>query len=268
MDGGAGQSSGRADAPITPEMLADLQAGLLDDATAARVRRRARTDPEAARQLAALDRVRRDLAELGADEASAADVPAAVAARVDAALQAVPLKREVPPAPSGHHVLGGTGRGAAAHAVRGSLPRSRRLRRLCALAGLFAAVVAVGLGAVMLIRPQLSATSTGPTAEHITVSPPPRDIPLSDPQIVGLLADRPDYGPLTDPARRASCLNGLGYPATTKVLGARPVDMHGRPAVLMVLPGDTPKALVALVVEANCSSADTALLADTVVRRP
>jgi len=52
------------------------------------------------------------------------------------------------------------------------------------------------------------------------------------------------------------------------VLGARPVDMHGRPAVLMVLPGDTPKALVALVVEANCSSADTALLADTVVRRP
>ena len=36
----------------------------------------------------------------------------------------------------------------------------------------------------------------------------------------------------------------------------------------MVLPGDTPKALVALVVEADCSSADTGLLADTVVRRP
>ena len=38
--------------------------------------------------LAALDRVRRDLAELGADEASAADVPAGVTARVSAALQA------------------------------------------------------------------------------------------------------------------------------------------------------------------------------------
>ena len=227
---------------------------------------RARTDPEAARQLAALDRVRRDLAELGTDEASAADVPAAVTARVGAALQAVPLSGRCPQ-PCRDTALRATRR-AAAHAVRGSLPRSRRLQRLGALAGLFAAVVAVGLGAVMLIRPQLSATSAGPTAEHITVSPPPRDIPLSDPQIVGLLTDRPDYGPLADPQRRASCLNGLGYPATTKVLGARPVDMQGRPAVLMVLPGDTPKALVALVVEPNCSSADTALLADTVVRRP
>ena len=46
-----------------PEMLADLQAGLLDDATGRRLRRRARTDPDAARQLAALDRVRRELAE-------------------------------------------------------------------------------------------------------------------------------------------------------------------------------------------------------------
>lgn len=51
--------------PITPELLADLQAGLLDDATAALVRRRVRDDPDAARMLAALDRVRREIAELG-----------------------------------------------------------------------------------------------------------------------------------------------------------------------------------------------------------
>ena len=267
MDGGASHSGGPADVPITPEMLADLQAGLLDDATAARLRRRARTDPDAARQLAALDRVRRELAELGADEASAADVPAAVTARVGAALQAVPRKRAVPPPPPGHRVLGASGR-KAAHAARGSRPRSRRLRRLGALAGLFAAVVAVGLGAVMLVRPPSPAPSSGPTAEHLTVSPPPHGIPLSDPQIVGLLTDRPDYGPLTDPQRRASCLDGLGYPATTKVLGAQPVDIHGRPGVLLVLPGDTAKTVVALVVAPNCSAAGTELLASTVVTRP
>ena len=193
MDGGASHSGGPADVPITPEMLADLQAGLLDDATAARLRWRARTDPDSARQLAALHRVRRELAELGADEASAADVPAAVTARLGAALQAVPRKRAVPPPPSGHRVVGASGR-KAAHAARGSRPRSRRLRRLGALAGLFAAVVAVGLGAVMLVRPPSPAPSSGPTAEHLTVSPPPHGIPLSDPQIVGLLtrnAERP-----------------------------------------------------------------------------
>jgi hypothetical protein len=36
----------------------------------------------------------------------------------------------------------------------------------------------------------------------------------------------------------------------------------------MLLPGDTPGAVTALVVEPNCSSAHAGLLADTVVTRP
>jgi hypothetical protein len=38
--------------------------------------------------------------------------------------------------------------------------------------------------------------------------------------------------------------------------------------VLLVLPGDTPRELVALAVAPNCSSADTGLIADTMVDRP
>ena len=83
-----------------------------------------------------------------------------------------------------------------------------------------------------------------------------------------MLSRRPDYGPLTDPQRRASCLDGLGYSAVTRVLGAQPVDMYGQPAVLMLLPGETPTRVVALVVEPDCSSAHTGLLANTVVTRP
>jgi anti-sigma factor RsiW len=79
-----------SDVPITPELLADLQAGALDAETAARLWRRLRTDPAAAATLAALDRVRRDLAHLGGDDASAAGVPAAVTAGVTAALRAAP----------------------------------------------------------------------------------------------------------------------------------------------------------------------------------
>jgi hypothetical protein len=60
----------------------------------------------------------------------------------------------------------------------------------------------------------------------------------------------------------------LGYPGATTVLGARPVDMDGRPGVLLLMPGNTAKAVAALIVDPNCNSAHTGLLADTVITRP
>lgn len=75
---------------VTAELLADLQAGLLDDATAARVRRIVRTDPHAAQTLAALQAVRSDLADLGTDARSAPTAPADVIARIGAALRDAP----------------------------------------------------------------------------------------------------------------------------------------------------------------------------------
>jgi len=269
MDSGADERAGTApgaDAPVTPAMVADLQAGLLDNATAARLRHRARTDPAVARLVQALDRVRDDLAHLGADDSSAPEVPAAVTARIGAALQAAPPPSH--PDIPGQHAVGFAHRQPAAHSVRRSVPRLRRLQLIGAVAGLCAAVVGVGLGTATLLQPPAPTRSAGLTADRITVAGPARDIPLSDPEVVGLLSRKPDYGALTDPQRRASCLSGLGYSAATRVLGARPVDMNGRPGVLMVLPGDTPNAFVTLVVGPNCSSADTGLLAETVVRRP
>jgi hypothetical protein len=242
MDGNAGHEPG----PITLEMLANLQAGLLDDDAAAALRQRIRTDPGAAEMLAALDRVRSDLADLGTDEASAPDVPGEVTARVGAALQAAsPLR---PP-------------GQPAHSVR----HTPRWQVVGLIAGVGAAVVGAVLGGVALTREPASTRPAGPTANSITVS---NDLPLSDPQIVGLLSQSPDYGPLADPQRRASCLSGLGYSAATAVLGAQRVDMHGRPAVLMLLPSDTPRTILVLVVEPGCNTAHTGLLANTLVTRP
>lgn len=242
-------NAGHEPEPITPELLADLQAGLLDDATAAALRQRIRTDQHAADTLAALDRVRRDLAALGAGDAPAPDVPAEVTARVGAALRAEPPPRTP---------------GGPAHSVR----HTPGWQLVGLVAGVAAAVVGVVVGGVMLVREPAPTRSAGPTAESITVSRPASDVPLSDPQIVGLLSQRPDYGPLADPQRRASCLSGLGYSAATTVLGARQVDMHGRPAVLMLLPADTPQTVRALVVEPDCNSAHTGLLANTDVTRP
>jgi hypothetical protein len=128
--------------------------------------------------------------------------------------------------------------------------------------------VGAAVGALMLARGPAPPWSSGPTAESITVSRQPAELPLSNPQIVGLLSQPPDYGPLADPQQRASCLSGLGYPGATAVLGARPVDMNGRPAVLIVLPADSPGKVLALVVEPDCNAAHSGLLANTLVNRP
>ena len=136
------------------------------------------------------------------------------------------------------------------------------------MAGVCAVLAAIGVGTAALINAPAPAPSTPATAEHITVSTPPMTIPLSQAEILGLLDRSPDYGPLSDPARRASCLSGLGYPASTQVLGARPIDINARPGVLLVLPGDTPDNLAVFAVALNCSAADTGLLANTQVPRP
>jgi hypothetical protein len=232
----------RDDPPLTVDSLADLQAGLHDDNTAARLRKKVRTDPDAQQTMDALNRVRGDVAALSSDGSSAPEVDPAVVNRIGTTLR-------------------------AQHAVRrGSLPRSARLA--VALTGLTAVAVAAWLGTRALILAPASTTSRPTTIEHITVSRPPQTIPLSDQQILALLDHEPDFGPLTDPRRRASCLSGLGYPANARVLGARPIDIAGHPAVLLVLPGDAPGNVKALAVAPTCSAANTGLSADRIVTRP
>ncbi len=241
-----------ADPPLTVELIADLQAGLLDDEAAARVRRQVRADPAAERVLRALNQVRRDVESVGADPMSAPEPPPQVTARIAAALKAAD--------PS---LSGSPGR-EAAHSAR---PHIRPARIVAAVAGFCAVLAAIGFGTTALLHAPGPTPSTPVTAEHITVSTPPMVIPLSQQEILGLLGHSPDYGPLSDPARRNSCLSGLGYPASTQVLGARPVEINARPGVLLILPGDTPDHLAVFAVALNCSAADTGLLASTQVPR-
>lgn len=239
-----------ADPPLTAEVLADLQAGLLGDEEAARLRRQIRADPSAQGVLQGLNRVRRDVAAVGADPASAPEPPPEVTARVCAALRSAGTPSGRSPGP--------------AHSAR---PRIRPARVVATSAGLIAALTGIGLGTTALVHAPAPIPSTEVTAEHITVSTPPMAIPLSRPEIFGLLHRPPDYGPLADPQRRASCLAGLGYPASTQVLGAQTVDINARPGVLLVLPGDPSGTLAVFAVAPNCSAADTGLLADTRVPR-
>ncbi|OMC05114.1 hypothetical protein [Mycolicibacterium fortuitum] len=236
-----------SDGPIPAELLADLQAGLLDDDTAAQIRRRVRTDPlagpDAKKSLSALDRVRRDLAELGQDTASAPPVPPEVSARLSEALRAEPP-------PAGH---------------------PRRWKSIAAVAGAGAAVVAAVVGGLVLMRPTDQAASTLTSLGKITVSPPRGAIGLSESQMQRLLSVPPDLGPLNDPGRRAACLSALGYPSGVRVLGARPMDVAGRPGVLVLVPPRAPEptgTIDAVVLPTDCDAAHAGSLADTVIKRP
>ncbi|QUR69477.1 hypothetical protein [Mycobacterium spongiae] len=250
-DDPAGRGASGADPPLTVELLADLQAGLLDEETAARVRSRVRSDPQAQRILDALNQARSDVAAV-ADPTNAPPAPETVVSRISEALRSESSRRTRGPA----------------HAAR---PHTRPARLLAALAGLCAVAVAIGLGTAALVKAPGPTPRRAPTAQHITVSTPVPAIPLSQPEILELLRRPANYdssgSTLGDPSRRASCLSGLGYPASTQVLGAQPIEINGRPMMLLVVPADAPDQLVGLAVALNCSAADTGLLASTVVPR-
>jgi hypothetical protein len=251
-DDAADHRNAGSDPPLTVKLLADLQAGILDDAAAARVRRQIRADPHAAGMLDALNQVRRDVAAVGADPDSPPDPPPEVVGRVSATLRSAGPRSGESAAPP-------------AHTAR---PRLRPGRTVAAGAGLCAVLAAIGFGTIALLHAPEPAPDTPGDIQHITLSTPPMEIPLSQSDIVGLLDRSPDYGALGDPARRASCLTGLGYPASTQVLGARPVQINARPGIVLVIPGDSPHVLAVFAVSPNCSAADTGLLANTQIPRP
>ncbi|WP_260971470.1 hypothetical protein [Mycolicibacterium llatzerense] len=236
------------DESVTHQQLADLQAGLLDDATAARLRQRIRDDPAVARRYAELEQVRRDLHDLADDDAES-DIPAGVTAHIGSAL------RDAGAQPARHTVVPGH---SAGHGARRSRP--------IAIAGAAAALVAVGIGAVVVISgsDEPARTSAGPTAASLTVQRQ-AGMPWADRQILGLRGRPPELGPLAGPDRLRSCLQGLGYAPTTPVLGAATVTAHDRAQVLLLLPRTDRGSMMALVVSPGCSSTDAGLIADAVI---
>lgn len=194
----------------------------------------------------AIERVRRELALLGRDEASAPELPAEVQARIGTALRSAP-----PPA----------------HAL--SRPRLGRRRLLGLLTGLTAVLLGAVVGTSMLLQqPPPSRFARGPTAHSITVPRPAAAFPLTEADLVALLSAPPEYGPLSDRDQRDACLSGLGYPPATPVLGARALTGAPTTGVVLLVAGDSPTLLTALLVAPNCGAGHSGSLADTVVRRP
>lgn len=151
-------------------------------------------------------------------------------------------------------------------------PRSRWALGAAALAALVALVVlvAVGLGAGPTAVPD------GPTAPAPVASPPPEpDDADGVPRLRGedvVVAwraglGRAEYGALADPARRSGCLAAHGAGPPSVPVGAHPVLLDGRPAVLMVLTTGVAARFRVLVVAPECGPGAPLTLADHLVGR-
>lgn len=248
---------------LTDDLVADLHAGVLDEQTAARLWPLARADRDAAALLAALDATTSDLrvlgarADTGAAPTPAVRVPDHVAARLDAALAGLQPPtlssasgRTAAPSPP----PGGPTDLAAARSRRAG--RARRWAPGIAVAAAAVVVAAVGVGTLAGSGGGVSGTpQAAPLPSGVT------DLGSSvGPQAVAALGSTA-YGPLTDEATRAACLEANGVPAGTTVLGASEVVLDGRRGVLLLLPGPVPPRLTALVVGSGCGAGSPDTLA-------
>jgi hypothetical protein len=247
------------DPPYSLDLLADLHAGALDDALAARLSPLAHADRDAARVLDALDATVRQLNEHAARTPSV-PVPAAVAARIDDALAALaeqPLPATQPRPPTNV---------AAARARR---PRASYLGiGVLATAAAAAAVFALnaGLGSPDLSGPPRAdgpqapvRAGTAPPAAASSAAATPLDLGSGAPGPQALTAiGKEDLGPLSDRAALGGCLQANGIAANSQLIGASQVTLNSRRGILLLLPTGRAAVFTALVVGPECSAQNPA----------
>lgn len=216
--GGAGGAAGPS---WSVDVLADLHAGVFDDAEAQRIWPQVLADPSAMAVIEALDSTRNDLSALR--DAPAPPMPAEVAARIDAALAAQRPQRAIPPPADRERIAPVVDLGAA----------RRKRNRLLGLggAGLLTAAAAVA-AAVML------GTGNEIGGDPYGVSPggrPPVALHGDDVgPALGKTLNVVDYGPLKNEARLTECIRANGLDPEVRPIGVRPVTIDGKPAVLVV----------------------------------
>ena len=214
---------GAAGPPWSVDLLADLHAGVLDEAQEAELWPRVRSDPEARAIIEALEATTTDLANLGT--APAPPMPADVAARIDAAI-AQEAEQAFP---------------QVAPVVSIDAARRTRNKRIGWATGIVA-VAAAAIAAVAIAIPKSDTTEGNPVAVG-----PPSTGQASGSAPLALRSDQPqaavaqlsggvkDYGPLGTPQALDACLRAAGFPGGQPPVGVRPGTIDGRPAVLVLL---------------------------------
>lgn len=243
----------------TVDELAEMQAGALDDATAAEMWSRVRHDPDAMAVLDGLDTTKAELA--GLREAPVPPMPNDVAARIDAALAAewqqafpAPVPQQPPVAPPQGQV------------VDMAQARRKRTKQLGWGAGLLTAAAAV-VAAVALTLPSQSTQGT-PLAEDETSQSADQPLSLRGDDVAAganKTIGVENFGPFEDRAGLDACLAANGLTIDNDLLGVRPATVEGQEAVLAVFTTGALAQYRLLAFPASCDKDTPGIIYDEVV---
>ena len=244
--------------PWSVDVLADLHAGVLDDARAAELWPLVDADPEARAILDALDATQSDLASLA--DAPAPPMPAEFAARLDAALAAeaaatFPRQRTAPE-------QAGSG---DAQVVDLAAARRRRNKRLGWAAGVLTAAAA----AVVAVTVAIPGTSQQAGTPNVAAPPPSGPSVGNDGSgaqaLIGKAVGVRDFGPLQTEDKLDACIAAAGLDPKVRPEGIRPVNVGGKAGVMIILTTGKLAQFRLVAFGADCGPGNPAVLFDKVV---
>lgn len=236
--------------PFSPQLIADLHAGMLPVSVAKELWPRAHADADSAAVLAALDATLADLHTLAGE---VEPMPDLVAARLQQTLSVEPADLTY---------------SATTPSQITPTAGPRRSARFATLAA--AAAVLVGLGGFFgfhqlnsdPLTPTTQASSTQVTTTVPSGTPAVEIANGQIPRAAALaLRDTAVVGRLADAELRSDCLSANGYADSTQLLGSGTAKVGQRIGTLLLIPGDRPPNVIALVVGDRCTATNPDLLA-------
>ena len=236
------------EAPYSLDLLADLHAGVLSESVSERLWPLVRQDDAAMTVITALDEVSTHLRELGGDHTVGEPMPPQVAEKIDRALENATVAATIP----------------AESPTSVTTLSSRRRPRAAIVVGLAATVVLAIAVTTAILMPSSGENSSETIADGLVVDPDSTLVVASSEIDASfayrIMADR-DTVPLLGSEALADCLAANGFSASSTVLGAAPVELDGRQAVVLVLPQNsaTP-GLTLLAVGPDCGVDNPATL--------
>nr|WP_296776732.1 hypothetical protein [Rhodococcus sp. (in: high G+C Gram-positive bacteria)] len=253
-DTGLDQSTPLPGAPYSPELLADLHAGVLPESVSDRLWPVVRQDHEAMQVIAALDAVTARLAQASTPTAtslsSSHSIPPEVAERLDRALadahydadtryDTVPSADVAPVAP---------------FVSRSLVARRHVPRRFIAVAAAVAVVAAAAVGSILLLSS--TGDGSGPEPSPNTLADAPTLVVSSDridSSVVYDVMSSRGGNDLTDSGKLRDCLVANGFSADSTVVGSSPIELDGQRGVMLVIPtSGASEGMTLLAVASDC----------------
>ncbi|WP_290054648.1 hypothetical protein [Amycolatopsis solani] len=245
--------------PWSVDVLADLHAGVLDDAQAAELWPLVHADPEAQAILEALDATQADLASLA--DAPAPPMPAEFAARLDAALAAEAAARF----PGSTRAPQAAAAPQDAQVVDLAAARRRRNKRLGWAAGVLTAAAAAVVAVTVAIPNTSQQDGTPNVAAPAPSGPSVGNDGAGAQALVGKAIGVRDFGPLQNEGRLDACVAAAGLDPEVRPEGIRPVNVGGKAGVMIILTTGKLAQFRLVAFGADCGPGNPAVLFDKVV---